>query len=75
MESNPSHESHESHESFQIQEIAGTESQGIPMTESQAYYLHEVVDPEIERLIALLDAEKQNARIRDENLAKTILRD
>ena len=45
-----------------LAEVAGTPTQPIPMTEEQAYYLHTMIDPELNRLIQNLDMEKENIR-------------
>lgn len=41
-----------------LSEVAGTPRKPVPMTEDQAYYLHTVVDPEINRLITNMQIEK-----------------
>lgn len=55
-----------------IAEVAGTPVVGIPMSEEQAYRLHEVIDPEVERLIAGLEMEKVRRQLADEYMRRTI---
>lgn len=37
---------------------------GVPMTENQAYYLHEYIDPKIEELIGKMEIEKTVKELR-----------
>ena len=43
---------------FLIQEANPNTPTGIPMTEEQAYYLHDYIDPFVENLINNLESEK-----------------
>ena len=62
----------EQESNFVIEEIAGHEPQGIPMTEEQAYYLHEFVDPQLEKIFADLEAEKVRRQLSDAYQMRTI---
>lgn len=55
-----------------VEEIAGHNPIGNPMTEEQAYYLHEYIDPEVDRLIANLELEKTRRALSDEYQKRTI---
>ena len=57
---------------FAIEEIAGREPQGVPMTEEQAYYLHEFIDPQLEKIFADLEAEKVRRQLSDAYQMRTI---
>lgn len=67
-------------EGFGIEEVAGQpfnldekvrQGQGIPMSENDAYYLHEYVDPMIDRLIANMEIEKERRLKSDEYQSRT----
>lgn len=55
-----------------IEEVAGHEPQGIPMSEEQAYYIHEFIDPEVDRLITNLELEKTRRALSDEYQNRTV---
>lgn len=55
-----------------IEEVAGKMPPGIPMTEEQAYYLHDVIDPKIDLLIEGIELEKVRRRLADEYQKRTI---
>lgn len=57
---------------FTIEEVAGHEPQGVPMTEEQAYYLHEFIDPQLEKIFADLEAEKVRRQLADAYQMRTI---
>jgi len=58
--------------SLPIEEIAGKPQVGIPMTEEQAYYLHEIIDPQIDVYIQNIDAEKKRRIESDAYQMRTI---
>lgn len=55
-----------------IAEVAGTPIVGIPLSEDQAYRLHEVIDPEIDRLIAGLEMERVRRELSDSYQRRTL---
>ena len=55
-----------------IAEVSGTPVIGTPMSEEQAYYLHEYVDPVIDGLINALDVEIKRRRESDSYMRRTL---
>lgn len=53
-----------------IAEVAGLK--GEPMTENDAYYLHEYIDPMVDKLIADMDAEIKRRKESDLYQMRTI---
>jgi len=59
-------------ENYLLEETAGHVSEGIPMTEEQAYYLHEYIDPQIDKIMAELDKEIERRKESDEYQRRTL---
>jgi len=59
---------------YLFEEAVGHEPEAVPMTEFQEYYLKTEIDPMIDRLIANLEAEKQQMKQRDENFKSYVSR-
>ena len=57
---------------YLLDEVAGTPIEGIKMTESEAYYWHEYIDPQIDLLIANLELEKTRRKLSDAYQMRTI---
>lgn len=55
-----------------IAEVAGTPIVGVPLSEDQAYYLHDVVDPVVDGLINALDVEIKRRKASDEYMKRTL---
>ena len=55
-----------------IAEVSGTPIVGVPMSEEQAYYLHEYVDPVVDGLINALDVEIKRRRESDSYMRRTL---
>lgn len=55
-----------------IAEVSGTPLVGVPMSEEQAYYLNNEIDPMIERLMAGLEMEKVRRQLADEYQRRTL---
>lgn len=62
----------ESPKPFVIEEVAGTDIPGVPMSEEQAYHLHEDIDPMVDQLIANLEIEKKRRELADAYMMRTI---
>lgn len=64
----------ENENSYQIEEISGNKPEGIPLSPSQAYYLHEYIDPMIDRLIENMQLEHARKELKDTNFAEYMKR-
>lgn len=62
----------EKESNYQIEEAVGREPVGIKMTEDQAYYLHQYIDPEVDRLIENMELERVRRELSDEYQRRTI---